>query len=359
MESTNPNSSHQQDEISLKELILKIQKWVKYLRNRWLIILIGGGIGAGLGLAYALIKKPVYIAELTFVLEDSKSSPFGGYASVASQFGIDLGGASSSGVFSGDNILEFLKSRLMVEKTLLSPLIYKENLQSLADYYIEMNDLRASWSEDSLLKNTHFPIGPDRKDFSLQQDSILNSIYTGITKKNLKVTKPDKKLSFISVECTTKDEVFSKAFTERLVKEAIDFYVQTKTQRSKITVNTLQQKADSLESLLNRKTYTAAASQDMNLNPARSMAGVRTELVVRDKVVLQTMYAEVVKNLELSRMAMAQEIPIIQIVDTPILPLKKEKLSKSKGIVLGGFAGSFLTVIILLITRIYRGIMTQ
>lgn len=358
MESTNPNSPHQEDEISLKELILKIQEWSKYLRSKWLVILIFGFISAGLGLVYALIKKPVYVAELTFVLEDSKSSPLGGYAGLASQFGIDLGGASSSGVFSGDNILEFLKSRLMVEKTLLSPLIHKGKLQSLADYYIEVNDLRESWSKDASLKNIHFPINPERKGFSLQQDSVLNTIYTGIIKKNLKVTKPDKKLSFISVECTTKDEVFSKAFTERLVKEAIDFYVQTKTQRSKITVNALQEKADSLESLLNRKTYTAAASQDMNLNPVRSMAGVSTELVVRDKIVLQTMYAEVVKNLELSRMAMAQETPIIQIVDTPILPLKKEKLGKLKGIVIGGFIGGFLIVVTLLIRRIYKGIMT-
>jgi uncharacterized protein involved in exopolysaccharide biosynthesis len=357
MESTNPKSSHQEDEISFKELILKIQEWGKYLRSKWLIILIFGCIGAGLGLVYTLIKKPLYVAELTFVLEDSRPSPLGGYAGLASQFGIDLGGASNSGVFSGDNILEFLKSRLMVEKTLLSPLIHKDKLQSLADYYIEVNDLRESWKENSLLKNIHLPINPGRKGFSLQQDSILNTIYAAIIKKNLKVTKPDKKLSFISVECTAKDEMFSKVFTERLVKEATDFYVQTKTQRSKITVSTLQQKADSIESLLNRKTYSVAASQDMNLNPARSVAGVGTEVVMRDKIVLQTMYAEVVKNLELSRMAMAQETPIIQIVDTPIYPLKKEKVGKLLGLITGGFIGGFLIISILLGCRIYKNIM--
>lgn len=353
MKSTTPISKHE-DEISIKDLILKIQEWGKYLWSKWLVILIFVSLGGGLGLVYALVKKPLYVAELTFVLEDGKSNALGTYAGLVSQLGIDFGGGSSSGVFSGDNILEFLKSRLLVEKALLSPIILNGKVGSLADHYIDMNGLRESWKKNPSLKNLGYPVGVSRKGFTLQQDSILNSIYEKIITKNLSVTKPDKKLSFISVECTTKDEIFSKAFTERLVNEAIDFYVQTKTQRSKITVNNLQTKADSLESLLNRKTYFVAASQDMNLNPARNMAGVNTELATRDKVMLQTMYAEVVKNLEISKLAMAQETPIIQIVDSPILPLKKEKWGKFKGILVGSFLSSVIIFISLVVARIYK-----
>lgn len=359
MESTKSISPQQEDEISLKDLILNIQGWIRYLLRKWLIILIFGLIGAGVGLTYSLISKTIYIAQLTFVLEDNKSGSLGMYTGLASQFGIDLGGGSGSGIFSGDNIIEFLRSRLMVEKTLLSPITYAGKTQSLADYYIEMNNLRESWSGDPALANLKFPINPDRKKFSIQQDSVLHAIYNTVVKTNLDVTKPDKKLSFLSVECSTTDEIFSKAFTERLVKEATDFYVQTKIQRSKITVDNLQSKFDSLQFLLNRKTYSVAASQDMNLNPARNMAGVTTELATRDKMVLQTMYAEVVKNLELSRMAMAQETPIIQIVDTPILPLKKEKLGKLKGLILGGLLGGFLIITGLLVRRIYNQIMSE
>lgn len=358
MESQKTATPQQGDEISLKDLILKLQDWGRYLFSKWLAIVICGLIGGTLGLLYSFIEKPKYVAELTFVLEDSKTSPLAAYTGLASQFGIDLGAGSGSGIFSGDNILEFLKSRMMVEKTLLSPVINNSKPQSLADYYIEMNGLRKFWKDEPTLKNLHFPITTSRIGFTLQQDSILHTIYDKITTKNLNVTKPDKALSFINVECTTKDEIFSKVFTERLVKEATDFYVQTKTQRSKITVDKLQSKADSIESLLNRKTYSVAASQDMNLNPARSMAGVNTELVARDKLVLQTMYAEVVKNLELSRMAMAQETPIIQIVDTPILPLEKKYLGMLKGILLGGLLSGFLIVIWLIIRRLYEEIMT-
>jgi hypothetical protein len=176
---------------------------------------------------------------------------------------------------------------------------------------------------------------------------------------NLEVSKPDKKLSFISVKCTSPNEIFSKIFTERLVKEATDFYVETKTKRSRTNVDILQVKADSLEKLLNRKTYSVAATEDVNLNPAKRVATVGMEVGSRDKLVIQTIYGEVIKNLEMSRMAMAQEMPLIQIVDKPILPLHKKKVGKAKGIVLGGIFGGFLICILLIILETYRKMITE
>ena len=204
-----------------------------------------------------------------------------------------------------------------------------------------------------------FPVRAYRSKFTLQQDSILNNIQAAIAKQNLNISKPDKKLSFISVKCTSRDEMFSKAFTERLVKEATDFYVNTRISRSKVNVDKLQVAADSLVQLLNRKTYSVAASQDLNQNPAKQIATVGTEVQARDKLVLQTMYAEVIKNLELSKMTMAQETPIVQVVDTPILPLEKLRFGKLKGIILGGFLGGFFIVAILVMKKLYRELMSN
>lgn len=347
---------NQNDEISLKDLVLQLQQWWCYLLGKWYIIFLAGVIGGGLGLTYALYKKPLYVADLTFILEDSKSSPLGAYAGIASQFGIDIGASSGSGVFSGDNIIEFLRTRLMVEKTLLTTVVTDGKKMTLAELYIDKYKLRQEWKNKPKLASVRFVDG-DRKKFSLVQDSILNTIYDAIIKKSLIVAKPDKKLSFIQVSCLSLDETFSKAFTERLVKEAIDFYVETKIQRSKVNVDKLQEKADSLEFLLNKKTYSSAALQDLNLNPARRVAMVSSEVSSRDKMVLQTMYGEVIKNLEMSRMAMAQETPIVQIVDTPILPLKKAKLGKLKGIIIGGVIAGIFTIFFLIAKRLYRLIM--
>ncbi|MGE7773610.1 Wzz/FepE/Etk N-terminal domain-containing protein [Chitinophaga sp. NPDC101104] len=341
----------------MKDLILTFGAWIRYLWSKWIIICIFGVIGAGLGLTYSLLKKPDYVAGLTFVLEDSKASPMMAYAGIASQFGIDLSSMSENGVFSGDNIVEFLKSRLMVEKALLTVVNKNGKSVTLADCFMDAYDLREKWNKKPRLAGVSFPANLGRDKFTLIQDSILQVFYANIVKEKLIVTKPDKKLSFILVKTQSVDEVFSKAFTENLVREATAFYVETRTKRSKFTVDQLQLKADSVERLLNQKTYSAAKSQDLNFNPARSVTSVTSELITRDKLVLSTMYGEIIKNLELSKMAMAQETPIIQIIDTPILPLEISKFGKLKGLIIGGFLGGFLIVMILLVRKFYKEIM--
>ena len=346
------------DSVSMKELILKCQDWGRYLLGKWKFFIIVFILGAGLGFFYALQQIPKYLSELTFVLEDSKQSPLGAYAGLASQFGLDLGGASGSGVFSGDNILEFLKSRLMVEKALLSPVKLNTTEVTLAERFMQTEEAGQKWRKKEALKNISFPVGQDRKSFSVLQDSVLALIYQEILQKQLSVLKPDKKLSFISVKCISADPYFAKTFTERLVTEATDFYVATKTQRSKTNVAKLQATTDSIQRLLDQKTYSAAASQDLNLNPARNMARVSYELASRDKTVLMTMFAEATKNLEISKITMAQETPIIQIVDTPIFPLKKVQFGKAKGMVSGALLAVFSIMICLILVRLYKIIMS-
>ncbi|MCF6402223.1 lipopolysaccharide biosynthesis protein [Chitinophaga filiformis] len=357
MEQSKQDAVNNSAEISLKELLIKLGEWWRFLLGKWLIICICGIVGAGLGLTLALIKKKSYVAELTFVMEDSKSSSLSAYAGLASQFGIDLGaGSGDIGVFSGENMQGFLKTRLMVEKTLLSPVMVGGKQISLADLYLDFNKWQNNW-KDKPIAGLHFPYGQDRKSFTLQQDSVLNIIQENIVKYNLEVAKPDKALSFVSVKVTSGDELFSKVFTETLVNKAIDFYVDTKTKRSKTSVDKLQATADSLEVLLNNKSYSLAVTQDMNINPVRQVSNVGTQKQQREKLMLETMYTEVVKNLEISKMSMAQETPLIQIVDTPILPLKVEKLGKLKALLIGGILAGFLCLAWLIGRRILREVM--
>jgi len=70
------------------------------------------------------------------------------------------------------------------------------------------------------------------------------------------------------------------------------------------------------------------------------------------------MYGEVIKNLELSKISMAQETPVIQIVDKPILPLEKKRFGKLMGLVIGGIAGGFLYVMFLMLKKVYLEIMS-
>jgi hypothetical protein len=53
---TQNNSNQNSDEISLKELILKIKEWWSYLLSQWKLIISIAFIGSLLGLGYAFTQ---------------------------------------------------------------------------------------------------------------------------------------------------------------------------------------------------------------------------------------------------------------------------------------------------------------
>lgn len=343
------------DEISLKELILKLQEWWIYLLSQWKLIVLTAFIGSILGLGYAFTQKPIYKAEFSFVLEDEKSGGgLGGALGLASQFGLDLDGGGGGGVFAGDNLLELMKSRSMVQKALLSSINIQGKDQSLADYYISLKEMRKGWEGKAHLESLNYPINADISKFNRVQDSVLMGIHQDIIKNLLSVAKVDKKLSILKVEVKSEDEVFSKAFTEAIVTEVSNFYVETKTKKSKANVAILQFQADSIRNQLNSAISGVAQSNDdvPNLNASRQVlrsSGQQKQIEVQANTAILT---ELVKNLEVAKLSLRKETPLIQVIDRPILPLVVERVGKSKGILMGGFLLGFLVVVFLIGKRL-------
>jgi uncharacterized protein involved in exopolysaccharide biosynthesis len=344
------------DEISLKELIQKIQEWIAYLKTQWKLIIGIAALGGIIGFVYASFQKPSYLATTTFVLEEDKGGGgLGGAMGLASSFGFDLGGGSG-GLFTSSNIIELMKSRLVVEKTLLNPVQVAGKKISLADYYIQINKLKESWSKKPNLTNISFPVNDDRTRFSLEQDSILQSISAGLRKNNLMISQKDKKVSIISLTVKTESELFSKLFCEQLLKETSDFYIETKSKKSRLNVDILQRQADSIRAELNGAiTGVAAASDNVyNLNPAfnvKRTPSTRRQVDVQANTAILT---QLVAQLELSKVSLRKETPLVQLIDRPILPLEKEKVGRLKSLLLGGFLGGFLTVLYLVFGQLYR-----
>ena len=344
------------DEISLKELIQKIQEWIAHLKTQWKLIIGIAALGGIIGFVYASFQKPSYLATTTFVLEEDKGGGgLGGAMGLASSFGFDLGGGGG-GLFTSSNIIELMKSRLVVEKTLLNPVQVAGKEISLADYYIQINELKESWSKKPALANINFPVNADRTKFSLEQDSILQTISAGLTKNNLVIAQKDKKVSIISLTVKTESELFSKLFCEQLLKETSDFYIETKSKKSRLNVDILQHQADSIRAELNSAiTGVATASDNVyNLNPALNVKrtpSTRRQVDVQANTAILT---QLVAQLELSKVSLRKETPLVQLIDRPILPLEKDKVGRLKSLVLGGFLAGFLTVLYLVFGQLYR-----
>jgi hypothetical protein len=359
-ENNSSNTHFENDEISLKELILKIREWYQFLLTKWKLILAVSAIGGAIGITYAFLQKPIYKAVLTFAMEDEKNSGGGlsGALGLASSFGIDLGGTGGGGAFSGANLIALMTSRKIVEKTLLSPVEYKGQTISLADYYIAFNEFGEEWNKNPSLKNIRFPVTSDRSNFTLQQDSILKYICSSIVINNLSVVQIDKKISIINLTLNSFEEIFSKEFCETLAKVTSDYYVEIKSKKSRINVDVLQKQVDSIRAELNSAiTGVAAASDNVyNLNPAfnvKKTPSTRRQVDVQANTAILT---QLVASLELSKVSLRKETPLIQIIDRPILPLDKVKVSKIKSFLVGGFSTGLLTILYLVFTCWYKKI---
>ena len=348
--------NEQNDEISLKELIEKGKEWFDYLLSQWKIIVFAAVIGAALGLTYSFIKKPVYTATLTFALEDEKvGGGLGGALGLASSFGIDLGG-SGGGAFSAANLTELFKSRSMVEKTLLSAVTVDDKKISLAEMYIQNQEWRKAWEKKPNLAKLEFLPNANRQKFTRIQDSIMGVMYANLSKSALSVAQKDKKISIISIDVSSENELFSKYFCEALVNEVSDFYVETKSKRAKENMLILERQTDSVRRELNGAITGVAVANDntFNLNPAlnvRRAPSARRQVDVEANTAILT---ELVKQSELSKVTLRKETPLIQIIDKPILPLAKERVGKVKGGILGVFLIGFLTILSLIVTKILK-----
>lgn len=354
------NNQIDSQEISLKELILKIKEWVAFLKSKWKIIFLISFIGATIGLVYALIDKPVYKGLLTFAMEEEKGGGSGGLSGalgLASSFGIDLGGSGGGGAFAASNLTELMKSRLIVEKVLLKPINIKGKITTLAEYYIEINTLRENWGKTPSLKNINFLPSINRVTYTLQQDSILQEFHKKlIDKENLNIMQKDKKVTILSIEVMSKDELFSKLFCENLAKETSDFYIETKSKKAKINVDVLQKQADSVKNELNGAIIGVAQAADnvYNLNPSLNIKSTNSRKKQIDVQANTAILTNILVQLELAKINLRKETPLIQLIDRPILPLEKEKAGKLKSLLLGGLLGGLLSALYLVFNLMFK-----
>ncbi len=346
------------DEITLKELLQKAKEWYDYLVSHAKKIILAGLLGALAGLGYSLLQKPEYTASLTYVVEDGKSSSgLSGALGLASSFGLDLGG-SGGGVFTGSNLMELFKSRAMVEQTLLAPVTLEGKEVSLAEMYIQDKGWREKWADQPALQSIQFLPLANRSQFSRTQDSIFGKIYQDISKNKLTVFQKDKKIDMGTISMKGSDEFFAQQFTLALTKTVTDFYIATKSKRAKENMAILVRQTDSIRAELNGALTGVALANDntFGLNPALNVKRVPSAKRQVDVQANTAILTELVKQTELAKVTLRKETPLIQIIDPPILPLPKEKFGKAKGILIGGILAGFLTVLGLIVSRIFKEI---
>jgi hypothetical protein len=338
--------------VALTDILATAKKFIHFIQTKIKLLGLLIVLGGILGLVYYFITSPKYQATATFIVEEKSSNS--GLAGMAGQLGFDISSLTggNAGLFDGDNILEIIKSRNIIESVLLSKVDAADSVNSktLADLYYETSGLKNKLEGKSNdLANLNFSSINIGVAHTILQDSVLYIMIEKINKENLNVQRTNKKGSIISINAVSSSPQFSKLFSERLLNETSEMYIKIKVGNLSSNINRLQNKADSLQALLNRTSYQSAALNTFDANEAYKSSSVPEEMSQRDKLVLNTLYAEVVKNVEILRISLINQKPIIQILDLPKFPLVNQQKSFLLIELIGIIAGLAMGLVYLLL----------
>ena len=119
------------------------------------------------------------------------------------------------------------------------------------------------------------------------------------------------------------------------------------TKKSKSNVDVLQKQADSVKKITDFSIEKLAfLEQDIpNANPLLKSNKIPLQIELLNLQANKSIYAEIVKQLELAKISQRNRVPVLQIIDQPILPLPNSQWEIITTLIYGIFTGIIICTI--------------
>ena len=329
------------DEASFKGIIVTISDYKNELKKRLLIILAVAIIFSLIGFGFSRSQEDQYNAVISFIVEDqSEGSNLSTISGMANMIGIDMGGSATSS-FNQQNIIELLKSRKIIERTLNNTCKIEGKSDLLINHYIRINNLITDSSTINLSSNYY-------------NDSITSIVWFRIIDRDMEILFQNDDANIINLSFESLDAELAKNFTEIVIDEISEMYIDYQTEKSRNVLDNLQSRSDSIFKSLKTSERNFAKVKDNNMRVMTASGRLEELQYMREVEILQAVYLELRKNIELSHMSVLNETPLIQIVDKPVLPLENINRSNLFWIVIFTFLGVFTICFIIILRKLVR-----
>ena len=331
-----PNSSQPKadDEITLKDIILKIQQWWAIVwPQRSKIIALSLTIGLMAALYTKFIAKPTYTASYQLFFQE-ESGGLSGAMRLASSFGLGVGGGSAS---SSATVQEYITSRSNIAKTMTTPL---QNGRLIDRYYAEALEENEEFSVEF---GSKFGANQRYTDYTLTVlFNILNAAFLTSTF--------DEESGTLDFKVTAENEAFAFDLANNLVQSTQEQFKEWKREKSQTAVVAFQKKVDSLEVSIDQALFLLGQYEDQNNSLVSSVDKMKRMRLTIDFESLKVAYGEYVKGLEMSKAELMNLEAPFKYFDQPTYPLQKDKGSAAKA----GVFGSVITGLLLVLFFIGR-----
>lgn len=361
-EDTNKQVVIENDEITLKELILTIFGYVKELwQRKWIIIGIALVFG-GIFFVRSYLKPIVFSAETTYMLNQEEGGGGGGaISSLLGSFGLGVSGGAGSG-FNTDRLMKLTTSRQIIAGALMDSVTIAKQPDLIANHIIRLYDYHEKWDDPEEPQYKFFFTNNNLEEFNRLENNIMNGLHNhviGASKAypGIVATNYDELSMIIRINVSSLSEKLSLALIESIYERLETYYVSRATERQTNTLKQVLNKTDSLEQLLYRLDEQLAREQDRNNSVFGNLSSVKIEQLSRTRTIAAFAYGEAIKQLEVARFQVDNSTPVFQIIDNAIPPLGRTKKSYPKDILIGCFLGGFLASLVIVIRRIFLRVM--
>ena len=353
------SSEFQREEVTLKELILKVRGYYFEVINNFKTLLLITIPSVVLMVVLAWLTPPIYPATLTFMVISEEGGGFNSISAVLGQFGI--GGGGGGGKNNLDRILELSKSRKIVQQALFESVNLKNIDDYLANHIIKDYDFHEEWEEDTTgLKGFLFKHKNVEK-FNRTENKVLKKLHGHIIgssdEKGIMSNSYGEDTGIMSITTNANSESLSIVFTETIFRKLSEFYVTKTVEKQTKTYDIFKAKVDSLQIELNNAQYRLLRFKDSNRNLGLSQYKTEEYKLEQEIQKLILSYGEAYKNLEFTDFALKNKTPFVQEIDLPIPPILPRKQSKVKAVILGGVLGGFLGLAFIIGRKLFREIM--
>jgi len=310
-------SIYEEDTISLSDILLTLAEQLK-------VIVITAFVFVFLTFTYVqFIKQPQYVSWATVLLPSGGGGNLGGLAGLASQFGVNVPTGASADLSSPSLFPELLRSRTFAEKILDKKFYTKKFGKEL--------------SLISIL--THGNESP-----KVGRDTLVT--YALGTLGEMLEFDQDPTSTFSVIKVTTSEPLFAKQLVEVTLAELEALNRFYKSQKVNEKTSFIANRIASVENDLKSSETKLKEFNERNRqisSPALQLEQGRFE---RDVEIQKGIYLTLKQQYELAKIEEVQEASIVQVLDTPQVPLGPTNIKLKMSVLLAGVLGIGLGIML-------------
>jgi hypothetical protein len=161
----------------------------------------------------------------------------------------------------------------------------------------------------------------------------------------------------MSISASTRDETLSIELAKRMFESLSNYYISKAIEKSLKTFTIVSTKRDSVLGVLRAAEYNLAHFKDSHRGMLMRVDQVSEIRLQREVAALSAMYAEVLKNTEIADFSLRNKTPFIQVIDSPIAPIRPTSMSLLRSLVIGMIIGGFIGAALVIVRSVFREVM--